>query len=750
MNITIYTEDSRLGTAEIPPFIVGDSTAWTLLFQNAAGEFYSPAAVTVKLGHINGLADGSYPSAFKWVDRCRNEHVASIVVAAGVPTLTWANPQPVGGMVGADGVYIVRGQIPDGRITGVVPSDETIELTREKQPPKSPSNLTFSTDAGGAGATGRLFWELKPYILRIAITDGGTGYTTAPTVEFTGGGGDRAKAIATISDCGSVVAIKVTDNGCSYTSAPTISFTAIGPGSGAAAICEWVDSDGASGITSIEVKTAGTGYTSAPTITITDSLSTGSGAEAVALGWDSLATLVINNPGTGYSSNPKIAFNASTVTLTIANPGVVSWTSHGRAANDPVMFITTGALPTGVVAGTTYYVSATGLTSDTFQISATAGGASIITTGSQSGVHSGSLVNAAAVITGLGIITRATFSGSGGPPFTQDPDGSASLTIPFNFLGGGGQGATGNARYVRQSKSLLAGLAMPSGGVNLGYSYGANTTSYSWVLFRVDVTNPGAGYTSNPSVTLYGATITGFSVFAATITKPGSGYSSPPSITISGGGGTGMTATATTGRITSISVTNPGQDYTSPLVTITGGSTNATAFANVDGRRRYGVKYAEILSSGNGYTSTPYVLGNVQVDNRVGTESTPLSVTRFIATVQAGIEFSELPYKRAESSPAIMGAVRLSGFSDGRYSGAGQLQYDHSALIVRPRTVATASLTAGVNNAGQPIWSGTLNPVNNYVTARLAVRRSTTLDMQVFGDGRMLFQGAITIIQKIP
>jgi hypothetical protein len=747
MNITIYTEDSRLGTAEIPPFIVGDSTAWTLLFQNSAGEFYSPAAVTVKLGHINGLADGSYPSAFKWVDRCRNEHVASIVVAAGVPTLTWANPQPVGGMVGVDGVYIVRGQIPDGRITGVVPSDETIELTREKQPPKSPSNFTFSTDAGGAGATGRLFWELKKYILRITITNGGTGYTSAPTVVFTGGGGDRAKAIATISDCGSVVDIKVTDNGCSYTSAPTISFTAIGPGSGAAAICEWVDSDGSSGITSIEVKTAGTGYTSAPTIAITDSFSTGSGAEAVGLGWDSLATLVIGSQGTGYSSNPKIAFNASTVTLTIANPGVVSWNSHGRAANDPVMFITTGALPTGVVAGTTYYVSATGLTSDTFQISATAGGASIITTGSQSGVHSGSLVNAAAVITGAGIITRATFIGSGGPSFNQSDEGNASLTIPFNFLGGGGQGATGNAHYVRQATSLLKNLSMPNGG------YGNGTTSYSWVLFRVDVTNPGAGYTSNPGATLYGATITGFSTFTATITTPGSGYSSPPSITISGGGGTGMTATATTGRITSISVTNPGQDYTSPIVTITGGSSpQATAVANVDGRRRYGVKYAEILSSGNGYTSTPYVLGNVQVDNRVVTDgitSTPLSATRFIATVQAGIEFSELPYKRAESSPAIMGAVRLSGFSDGRYSGAGQLQYDHSALLVLPRTIATGALTAGTNGDGDPVWSGTLNPINAHVTARLAARRSTTLDLQIFGDGRMLFQGALTILAKI-
>jgi len=75
------------------------------------------------------------------------------------------------------------------------------------------------------------------------------------------------------------------------------------------------------------------------------------------------------------------------ITVTIATPGVVTYVAHGMVANDAFEFATTGALPTGITAGTTYYVSATGLTADTFQFSATAGGASINTTGSQSGVH---------------------------------------------------------------------------------------------------------------------------------------------------------------------------------------------------------------------------------------------------------------------------------------------------------------------------------------------------------------------------
>lgn len=77
----------------------------------------------------------------------------------------------------------------------------------------------------------------------------------------------------------------------------------------------------------------------------------------------------------------------ATATITIASPGVVTWTGHGLSANDVVKFSTTGALPTGITAGTTYYVRSTGLTTDTFQISTTAGGSAVNTSGSQSGTH---------------------------------------------------------------------------------------------------------------------------------------------------------------------------------------------------------------------------------------------------------------------------------------------------------------------------------------------------------------------------
>lgn len=105
---------------------------------------------------------------------------------------------------------------------------------------------------------------------------------------------------------------------------------------------------------------------------------------------------------------------SSIATITIAAPGVISWTNHGLAAGTPIKFTTTGALPTGLTAGTTYYVAATGLTTSAFSVSATPGGAAITTTGTQSGVHTASTVPVPSKRYFVGLVTGAT-EGFGGP-----------------------------------------------------------------------------------------------------------------------------------------------------------------------------------------------------------------------------------------------------------------------------------------------------------------------------------------------
>lgn len=78
------------------------------------------------------------------------------------------------------------------------------------------------------------------------------------------------------------------------------------------------------------------------------------------------------------------------VTISQANPAVITWTAHGFAAGAEVRFVASGGtLPTGLTAGTPYYVLASDLTANTFQVAAIPGGGAIATTSAGSGSHLG-------------------------------------------------------------------------------------------------------------------------------------------------------------------------------------------------------------------------------------------------------------------------------------------------------------------------------------------------------------------------
>jgi hypothetical protein len=123
---------------------------------------------------------------------------------------------------------------------------------------------------------------------------------------------------------------------------------------------------------------------------------------------------------------------AQTVTVTIASPGVVSLASHGLLANDSVVFATTGALPTGLTAGTRYFVK-TVLTSGTFTVSTTSGGTAINTTGSQSGVQTMvGTVRMATATTAWGITARVNLQDNGGSCITFSIENSNSSLAGLN------------------------------------------------------------------------------------------------------------------------------------------------------------------------------------------------------------------------------------------------------------------------------------------------------------------------------
>lgn len=98
-------------------------------------------------------------------------------------------------------------------------------------------------------------------------------------------------------------------------------------------------------------------------------------------------TVTITGLGISTQTFTAASGTAPTVTMTIASPCVLTKVAHGFSVGTKVSLATTGALPTGLTAGTEYYVSAVP-SADTFRLSATYGGSDINTSGSQSGTHS--------------------------------------------------------------------------------------------------------------------------------------------------------------------------------------------------------------------------------------------------------------------------------------------------------------------------------------------------------------------------
>ena len=95
--------------------------------------------------------------------------------------------------------------------------------------------------------------------------------------------------------------------------------------------------------------------------------------------------LIFGPKGGGiYYWSATIGVSSPTFTVTIAAPGVVT-TSVSLSDGTAITLQTTGALPTGLLVGTVYYV--VNSTGTSFSLASTYGGSAITTTGTQSGTH---------------------------------------------------------------------------------------------------------------------------------------------------------------------------------------------------------------------------------------------------------------------------------------------------------------------------------------------------------------------------
>lgn len=141
-----------------------------------------------------------------------------------------------------------------------------------------------------------------------------------------------------------------------------------------------------------------------------------------------------------FSSKQRAEFLCS---MSIATPGVVTTldnqgnpTAHGLVANEVIVFDTTAALPTGAVVGTPYFVSATGLTANTFQFSTILGGGSVVTSGTQSGTHLlsayGAQINTSGAQSGVHTATAYPFGAGDGTTTFNIPEMRGEYVVGFD------------------------------------------------------------------------------------------------------------------------------------------------------------------------------------------------------------------------------------------------------------------------------------------------------------------------------
>ena len=119
---------------------------------------------------------------------------------------------------------------------------------------------------------------LQSGVASVRVTNGGSGYTSAPAVTFAAAPAGGTTATGTAALRYGVASVDVTDGGSGYTSAPTVTFAAAPSGGTTAAGTAVLRY----GVASVNVTNGGSGYTSAPAVTFAAAPSGGATAAGTA------------------------------------------------------------------------------------------------------------------------------------------------------------------------------------------------------------------------------------------------------------------------------------------------------------------------------------------------------------------------------------------------------------------------------------------------------------------------------------
>jgi len=136
-------------------------------------------------------------------------------------------------------------------------------------------------------------------VASVTVTNAGTGYTSKPTIGFTGGSGSGASASVAMK----ALTVGITDGGTGYEADDVLTLVG-GAGTAATVTVSAVDENGA--ITEVEITTAGA-YTTLPTGACT--VTGGAGADAtITIATYGVDSITVSAKGYGYDSAPTVTF----------------------------------------------------------------------------------------------------------------------------------------------------------------------------------------------------------------------------------------------------------------------------------------------------------------------------------------------------------------------------------------------------------------------------------------------------------
>ena len=314
-------------------------------------------------------------------------------------------------------------------------------------------------------------------VASVTIVNGGVGYTTAPTIVFTGGNGSNATATCTVRN-GAIASVTVTVNGSGYTEAPTATAAT-------------------DRITQVIINTSGKNYTNAATVSVTF---TGGGSSNQAVGTavlntnQGVASVSLSSYGTGYTSVPNITIldttakfvaiasgaNASATQTVAGLVGPFAWSASGSTSKTDLSSLAYGNGIIVAVGGT----SATGsvVSSSDFGVTWTdrstiVNTANALGAGSYTGVAYGNGVFVA--INGGGNKTTVSTNGT----TTWAAGGTLPFTTAVSIAYGNGRfvvlGSNGALAY-----SLDKGTSWVAVPTATGTTTSVLSSTYTWTRIR--------------------------------------------------------------------------------------------------------------------------------------------------------------------------------------------------------------------------------------------------------------------------